>query len=184
LSATLAIKEPQAGIVRKTSTAPATTGVLGASGSLRFMTSLNAQNIQDLEGPEAVAGGSIKALGDFGFDFGIAGGDDSKTPNNPNNTKRIPEKLIDTETVSVGVGGVVTPYELPVEFHGGGGYSASSYSANLTSNVTGMANAARSGAQSAYQSAISLIQQEIIVIQQEISHILNSSNSNNGTKSK
>jgi RHS repeat-associated protein len=50
----------------------ATTGVLGASGSLQFMTSLNAQNMQDLEGPEAVVGGSVKAGGDLGFDSGLA----------------------------------------------------------------------------------------------------------------
>jgi hypothetical protein len=144
------------------------------------MTSLNAQNMQDLEGPEAVAGGSLKAGVDVGFDFGIAGSDNS---NNSNPNKKNSENIIDTETFSLGVGGVATPYELPVEFHGGGGYSASSYSANLTSGVTNVGSAARSGVQSAYQTTASLIQQEITVIQREISQISNSSNSK-GAKSK
>jgi hypothetical protein len=155
-----------------------TTAAFGGSGALEFMTSLNAQSMQDLEGPEAVVGGSVKAVGDLGLDIGLARSDD---PNNPNRKN----SLIDTETVSVGIGAVATPYELPVEFHGGGGYSASSYTTNVTSQVTSMASAAASGIQSAYQSAVSLIQQEINVIQQEISQISSgNSNSSKSTNSK
>jgi hypothetical protein len=75
------------------------------------------------------------------------------------------------------VGAVATPYEIPAEFHGRGGYSASPYSVNVTSGVTSVANTVRSGVQSAYQSVISLIQQQITAIRQEISQISDSSNS-------
>jgi RHS repeat-associated protein len=111
-----------------------TTAVVGGSAALQFMYSQNAQNINDLEGPAAVVGGSGKLGLDLGFELGL-----SRDPNNPN------KKIIDTETASVGIGGVVTPYELPVEFHGGGGYSAAGYTANLTNNFASMVNAFRSG---------------------------------------
>jgi RHS repeat-associated protein len=152
-----------------------TTAILGGSGSVRIMTSKNAQSLQDFQGWGATAGVSAKIGPGLGFDYGAAKVDD------PNNKK---ERVIDTETISFELGGVATPYVVPVEFHGGGSYSQVSNTTNLTSYVTSAANSVKSGVQSSYayiQAQINYIQQEINVIQQQIAQL--SQNSSNNSKS-
>jgi RHS repeat-associated protein len=74
-----------------------TTAVLGASGSVRVMTSKNAQSLQDFQGWGATAGGSAKIGPGIGFDFGGSRVDD------PNNKKG---RVVDAETISFELGAV------------------------------------------------------------------------------
>jgi RHS repeat-associated protein len=156
-----------------------TTGVLGASGSVRIMTSKNAQSMQDFQGWGATGGVSAKAIGDIGFDFGAARVDD------PNKKKR--ERVVDAETVSFGLGAVATPYVLPVEFHGGGSYSQVANTTKLIPYVTGAANSVKSAVQYSYayiQSQINYIQQEINVLRQQIAQLSQSPSSSKSNNSK
>jgi hypothetical protein len=139
-----------------------TTGVFGASGSVRIMTSKNTQSMQDLQGWGATGGVSGKAIGDIGFDFGASRVDD------PNNKKG---RVVDAETISFGLGAVATPYVLPVEFHGGASYSQVKNTTNLTPYITSAANSVKSGVQYSYtyiQSQITYIQKEINALRQQI----------------
>jgi hypothetical protein len=64
--------------------------------------------MQDFQGWGATAGGSGKLIIDLGLDFGASRVDD---PNNKNG------RVADTETFSIGLGAVETPYAVPAEFH-------------------------------------------------------------------
>jgi RHS repeat-associated protein len=155
-----------------------TTAVLGASGSVRVMTSKNAQSLQDFEGWGPTGGVSGKLGLDLGFDFGAS------RVNDPNNRKG---RLVDTETLSVGLGAVATPYAVPAEFHGGGSYSQVSNTTNLTPYVTSAANSVKSGVQSSYayiQAQLNYIQQEINVLRQQIAQLSQNSNNSKSNNSK
>jgi len=150
-----------------------TTAVLGGSGSVRVMTSKNAQSLQDFQGWGATGGVSGKLGPGLGFDYGASRVGD---PNNKNG------RVVDTETLSVELGAVATPYVMPVEFHGGGSYSQVSNGTNLTPYITSAANSVRSFVQSSYayiQAQISYIQQEINTLRQQISQNFSNSKSNN-----
>jgi len=140
---------------------------------VRIMTSMNAQSLQDFQGWGATGGVSGKAIGDIGVDFGAARVDD------PNDKKG---RIVDAETLSFGLGAVLTPYVAPVEFHGGGSYSQVSNATNLTPYITSAANSVKSGVQSSYayiQAQINYIQQEINTLRQQISQSQNNNKSTN-----
>jgi RHS repeat-associated protein len=152
-----------------------TTAVLGGSGSVRVMTSQNAQSLQDFQGWGATGGVSGKIGPGLGLDFGASRVDD------PNNKKG---RVVNTETLSVELGTVVTPYVVPAEFHGGGSYSQVSNATNLTPYITSAANSVKSGVQSSYayiQAQINYIQQEINVLRQQIAQL---SQKSSNSKSK
>lgn len=131
----------------------------GAGGTAGLLFS-NARNISELEGGEAVFGGSARAIGDIGVDVGLS---------KANNSNR----RIVTVNPSVGFGIVGTPYVLPVEIHGGGGYSKAIASKNITQGVKNAANSA----QSSIQKQLNNIANQIKEIQKQIDKIKSKSKS-------
>ena len=109
------------------------TALGGVSGGVGALFS-NANTIQELEGPEAILGGSVRAGPAFGVDVGLSGSGN-------------PKRKIVTVNPSIGFGGVATPYGLPAELHGGGGYTRSLTQANLTKAIKNSAAAAKASIQ-------------------------------------
>jgi RHS repeat-associated protein len=146
-----------------------TTGVLGLSVAGQFMFSPDAQSIKDLKGVDVSAGGSVKFGADIGFDVGLSRSDKSSKP-------------AVSYTGSLGLGGVATPYALPVEFHGGLDYSKPVLQFNITSTLTDIKNSIRSGAQntcSYIQSQINSISHQIELIKNQTGQSANQNKSNN-----
>jgi hypothetical protein len=142
------------------------------------MTSKSAQSLQDFNGWAATGGVSGKLGPGLGYDYGLAIVDD------PNNKKG---RLVDTETLSVELGAIVTPYVVPVEFHGGCSYSHASNITNLTPYITNAANAVKSGAQSSYgyiQSQLNYIQQQPNVLRQQLAQLSQNSSNSKSNSSK
>ncbi|MGH9878586.1 MAG: hypothetical protein ACRD5H_13195, partial [Nitrososphaerales archaeon] len=114
---------------------------------------------------------SVKAGIDVGVDFGIS--------------KNSANKRITTYTGSLGIGGVVTPYAVPAEMHGGLAYTTAVSKVNLTQTFTNAANMARAGGQAAYssfQGQISKIQSQLKDIQQKLNQLSKSQNNSKTSK--
>jgi hypothetical protein len=178
-----------------------TTAVLGASGSVRVMTSKNAQSLQDFQGWGSYRGRLIPIPDRFESNPTLAGGVwivatmpsriqsdleavsgklgldlgfdyGAARVDDPNNKKG---RVVDAETL------------VSVEFHGGGSYSQVSNTTNLTPYITSAANSVKSGVQSSYayiQAQINYIQQELNVLRQLVAQIVQTSSNNKSTNSK
>lgn len=109
-----------------------TTGLASLDGSVGLLLS-NARSISDLEGPDAVIGGSVKMGAAVGVDV-------STSKNNAN-------RQIVTFNTTVGLGGVATPYIIPAELHGGAGYSKSFGQMNITNSLMNGAGSFKSNIQ-------------------------------------
>lgn len=104
---------------------------IGGIGSTVGALLSNARNISELEGPGAVVGGSVRIGADFGVDVGM-----SKS-NQTNGT-------VFTLNPNIGYGGVVTPYVVPAELHGGADYTKALTQVNLTNIITNAVVATKS----------------------------------------
>lgn len=129
------------------------TSIGGAAGTAGLLFS-NARNISELGGGEAVFGGSARAIVDVGVDVGL-----SKANNSNRN--------IVTINPSAGFGIVGTPYALPVEIHGGAGYTKTLASTNITQGVRNAANYTKSS----IQNQISNISNQLKAIQKQVDNL-------------
>lgn len=140
-----------------------TSAVLSAGAGLGGLYSPNARSISDLEGADAGGGGKVV--------FGPGVGPEVNFGANVSlNTNGTDGRRVKTYKGSVGVGGLATPYVVPVSIYGGASYSKSVGKVSA-SQLRAAASSAQSKTKSSIQSQLNSIERQIKDLQRKVNDL-------------